>query len=93
MVTFFYYFRKYLAKFISAFVPSKDFRCKIRRKICYRVIKHTPYSTDILVPAHILAHLIHTNEYFIKENKTIHGGGGIRGILTLILDQKIKTLP
>ncbi len=75
MVTFFYYFRKYLAKFISAFVPSKDFRCKIRRKICYRVIKHTPYSTDTLVPDHILAHLIHTNEYFIKENKTIHGGG------------------
>ncbi|MCW1329975.1 hypothetical protein OLP55_01910 [Campylobacter jejuni] len=64
--------------------------CRIRRRICYRVIKHTPYSTDTLVPAHILAYInAHTNEYFIKENKTIHGG--IRGIL--ILDQKIKTLP
>ncbi|ELM6576344.1 hypothetical protein Q2Y39_000594, partial [Campylobacter coli] len=77
--------------FLCIFIPFKSSRNKFRKQFLH---KNIPYrQTYTYLPKQVLKNITSlNNEYFIKENKTTHGGGA-RGILILILDQKIKTLP
>lgn len=71
-----YYFRKFFAKFICLFIFNKKLRQYIRHKITYHPIQIPLHKIDKNINTNILNQInTHTNEYFIKENKTIHGGG------------------
>ncbi len=80
-----------LKKIFINLIPIKYIKKQQRYKLNNKSALH---KIDSKLPTNILKELkIYENKYFYKINKTIHGGGGIRGILTLNLNQKIKTLP
>ncbi|MBD5165947.1 MAG: hypothetical protein HDT10_09085, partial [Helicobacter sp.] len=63
------YVKRYLAKFLCAFIPIKSLRQKLRKKIENRCITITRDAIDSFIP-HSIAHSINTfcNEDFLALN-------------------------
>lgn len=65
---------KFLIRFLCIFIPFKSSRNKFRKQFLH---KNIPYrQTYTYLPKQVLKNITSlNNEYFIKENKTTHGGG------------------
>lgn len=65
---------KFLIRFLCIFIPFKSSRNKFRKRFLYKSISCK--QTYTYLPKQVLKNITSlNNEDFIKENKTIHGGG------------------